>query len=63
MGDASGLFSYIEDDDGTLIEFVETQKIPIFKKLGWSYNLKKHNPEKPLPDWMIKALKFNRVTL
>ena len=29
MGDASGHFSYIEDPDGTLIEFVETYKIPI----------------------------------
>ena len=61
MGDASGHFSYIEDNDGTLIEFVETHKLPIIKKIGWYFNLKNRNPEKPLPDWMIKALKFNRV--
>ncbi len=61
MGEAAGHFSYIEDPDGTLIEFVETHKIPIIKKLGWYLNLKKRNPEKPLPAWMIRALKFNRV--
>ena len=29
MGEAAGYFSYIEDPDGALIEFVETHKIPI----------------------------------
>lgn len=61
MGEAAGSFSYIEDPDGTLIEFVETHKVPIMKKLGWYLNMKKRDPEKPLPDWMLKALAFNRV--
>jgi catechol 2,3-dioxygenase-like lactoylglutathione lyase family enzyme len=61
MGDASGHFTYIEDPDGTLIEFVETHKIPIVKKLGWYLDLKKRSPEKPLPDWMLKTLRWNRV--
>ncbi|MDX2249063.1 MAG: VOC family protein [Bacteroidia bacterium] len=61
MGEAAGSFSYIEDPDGTLIEFVETHKVPIMKKWGWYLNMKKRNPEKPLPDWMLKALAFNRV--
>jgi catechol 2,3-dioxygenase-like lactoylglutathione lyase family enzyme len=61
MGEAAGLFSYIEDPDGTLIEFVETHKVPIAKKLGWYLNLRKRNPEKPLPNWMLKAMRFNRV--
>lgn len=61
MGEAAGHFSYIEDPDGTLIEFVETHKVPVFKKLGWYLNLKKRDPEKPLPDWMVKALAMNRV--
>ena len=56
MGDASGHFSYIEDPDGTLIEFVETYKIPIIKKIGWYLDLKKRDPEKLLPDWMIGLL-------
>ncbi|MCI4671662.1 MAG: VOC family protein [Bacteroidia bacterium] len=61
MGEASGNFSYIEDPDGTLIEFVETLKMPIAKKLGWYLDLKKRDPKKPLPDWMLKALRINRV--
>lgn len=61
MGEAAGHFCYIEDPDGTLIEFVETHRIPIFKKIGWYLDLRKRNPEKPLPGWMLKALSFNRV--
>ena len=61
MGEAAGHFAYIEDPDGTLIEFVETHKIPIIKKLGWHINLKKRNPFKPLPNWILKALKYSRV--
>lgn len=61
MGEAAGHFSYIADPDGTLIEFVETHKIPIMKKVGWYLNLKNRNPEKSLPTWMVKALRFNRV--
>ena len=60
MGDAAGHFAYIEDPDGTLIEFVETHKVPILKKIGWSLNLKDRNPSKDLPRWMIKALGFQR---
>ena len=60
MGDAGGQFAYIEDPDGTLIEFVETHRVPILKKIGWYLNLKKCNPEKPLPRWMLKAMGLNR---
>jgi len=61
MGEAAGSFSYIEDPDGTLIEFVETFKVPLVKKLGWYLDMRKRNPAKPLPDWMMKALRFSRV--
>jgi len=61
MGEAAGHFSYIEDPDGTLIEFVETHKVPIVKKFGWYINLRKRNPRKSLPNWLIKALAFNRI--
>jgi catechol 2,3-dioxygenase-like lactoylglutathione lyase family enzyme len=61
MGEASGHFAYIEDPDGTLIEFVETHRIPIVKRLGWYLDLKKRSPEKPLPDWTLKILRWNRV--
>jgi catechol 2,3-dioxygenase-like lactoylglutathione lyase family enzyme len=61
MGEAAGYFSYIEDPDGALIEFVETHKVPILKKVGWYLNLKSRKPTKPLPNWMLKAFSFNRV--
>jgi catechol 2,3-dioxygenase-like lactoylglutathione lyase family enzyme len=61
MGEAAGHFSYIEDPDGTLIEFVETHKLPIMKKLGWYFNLNNRSQTKPLPDWMLKLLSLNRV--
>lgn len=61
MGDAAGHFSYIEDPDGTLIEFVETHKVPIMKKLNWFLDLRKRKPDRNLPSWMIKALAMNRV--
>lgn len=62
MGETAAHFSYIEDPDGTLIEFVETHKLTIMKKLGWYLNLKKREPE-PFPDWLIKMLRFSRVKL
>lgn len=61
MGEAAGHFSYIEDPDGSLIEFVETHKVPVLKKLGWYLNLKGRDPQKSLPKWMLKAMAFNRV--
>jgi catechol 2,3-dioxygenase-like lactoylglutathione lyase family enzyme len=60
MGEAAGHFSYIEDPDGTLIEFVETHRVPILKKLGISINMTKRDPLKNLPDWLIKGMRFNR---
>ncbi|CAN5767519.1 hypothetical protein BH10BAC3_BH10BAC3_22230 [soil metagenome] len=61
MGDAAGRFSYNEDPDGTLIEYVETYKVPILKKIGWFLNLKHRPAAKHLPNWMVKSLKFSRV--
>jgi catechol 2,3-dioxygenase-like lactoylglutathione lyase family enzyme len=60
MGEAAGHFSYIEDPDGTLIEFVETHKVPVLKKINWYMNLRNRDPKKPLPNWMVSALAFNR---
>jgi catechol 2,3-dioxygenase-like lactoylglutathione lyase family enzyme len=61
MGEAAGYFSYIADPDGTLIEFVETHKVPILKKFGWYLDLRKRNPDKSLPDWIVNTLRFSRV--
>ena len=61
MGEAAGHFSYIDDGDGTLIEFVETLKMPLVKKIGWYLDLTKRDYRKNLPDWMLKSLRFSRV--
>lgn len=61
MGEAAGSFSYTEDPDGALIEFVETHKIPIMKKFGWYLNLKNRKPNKALPKWLLNAIRFNRA--
>lgn len=61
MGKAGGRFAYAEDPDGTLIEMVETHKVPILKKLGWYLDLKKRGQHKPLPNWMINAMGLNKV--
>lgn len=61
MGEAAGRFTYIEDPDGTLIEFVETHKVPIAKKLGLFVDMTKRDPKKDLPTWMLSALSFSRI--
>jgi catechol 2,3-dioxygenase-like lactoylglutathione lyase family enzyme len=61
MGEAAGHFSYLKDPDGTLIEFVETHKVPILKKIGWYLDLRKRDPNKSLPDWILNTLRFSRV--
>lgn len=61
MGDAAVRFAYVEDPDGTLIELVETNKVPIVKKVGWYLNLTEKTKFKVLPKWVFKVLALNRV--
>ena len=61
MGDSAGRFCYIEDPDNTLIELVETHKVPVYKKFGLYINLKKRKSNKPLPDWMVGLLGLNKI--
>jgi catechol 2,3-dioxygenase-like lactoylglutathione lyase family enzyme len=62
MGEAAGHFSYVEDPDGTLIEFVETHKIPISKKMGWYINLwNRKDVTQPLSNGLIKTMRFMKV--
>lgn len=61
MGEAGGRFSYIEDPDGAWIEFVETHKVPVMKKLGWYIHLKNREQGKHLPNWMLRAMGMNKV--
>ncbi|GHB49504.1 VOC family protein [Mongoliitalea lutea] len=60
MGKAAGQFAYCEDPDGTLIEFVETHKIPIIEKLKLYFHLKWINTSKPLPRWFFKLMELNK---
>ena len=63
MGEAAGHFAYIEDPDGTLIEFVETHKVPIAKRLGWYINLwRRKDVTQPLSDRVVKMLRFMKVS-
>lgn len=61
MGSAAGRFSYLEDPDGTLVEMVETYKIPIMEKWGWFLDLTKRDARKNLPNFLVKMLGVNRV--
>lgn len=60
MGEAAGNFAYIQAPEGTLIEFVETHKIPLMKKFGWYIDFRKRGNH-PLPNWMLKMFRFKRV--
>jgi catechol 2,3-dioxygenase-like lactoylglutathione lyase family enzyme len=60
MGEAAGSFAYIQAPEGTLIEFVETHKIPILKKFGWFVDFRKRGSH-PLPNWLLKMFRFKRV--
>lgn len=60
MGEAAGNFAYIQAPEGTLIEFVETHKIPILKKFGWFVDFRKRGHH-PLPNWLLKMFRFKRV--
>ena len=56
MGEASGRFTYIEDPDGSLIEFVETTKVPVVGKLGIYIDMNKRDRYKPLPKFLFKMM-------
>lgn len=53
--------TYIDDPDGILLELIEVYKIPILEKFGIFLNVEKRDPLKPLPDFMLKALRFTRI--
>lgn len=61
MGEAAGGFAYIQAPEGTLIEFVETHKVPLLKKLGIYIDLRKRPSDKPLPKWILNLFSVKRV--
>jgi len=63
MGKAAGQFAYNEDPDGTLIEYVETHRLPILKKLNWYLDLRRRPAKRPLPDWMLRCMGLGQQKL
>ena len=61
MGESSGRFAYVEDQDGTLVELVETYRLALLRRLGWFLDLRRRPPEKQLPRWLLAFLGLNRV--
>jgi len=61
MGEAAGRFAYIEDPDGTLIEFVQPYRIGILPALGWYLDLRNRDPGRPLPNLLLKAMALKRI--
>jgi len=61
MGKASGHFTYIEDPDGNLIEFVETQFITLNNKLNIKLDFLKRDRTKAFPRFLFHLLRLNRV--
>ncbi len=61
MGNTKVHCTYIHDDDRTLIEMIEVYKVPIIEKWGVFLNVEKRDPLKPLPNFMLKALRFSRI--
>lgn len=56
MGEASGRFSYLEDPDGSLIELVETYKVPVSGKLGLYIDMDKRDKLKQLPKFLFRMM-------
>jgi len=48
----------VEDPDGTLIEFVETFRIPVLKRLGLYIDLRDKDDKKPLSRFITKSLRL-----
>lgn len=61
MGNTKVHCTYIDDPDQTWIELIEVHKVPIIEKWGVYLNVAKRDPLKPLPDFMLKALRFSRI--
>lgn len=61
MGQTKVHCTYIDDKDGTLIELIEVYKVPIVEKWGVFLNVEKRDPLKPLPNFMLNALRFSRI--
>lgn len=59
MGEASGHFTYIEDPDGTLIEFVQTHRVPLYKKIYLDIDRRKK--DKPFPKVLFRIMALTKI--
>lgn len=62
MGNVSSRVAYINDPDGTAIEFVETHRVPLIPALGLAINLQGKKSRKNFPNWVLKLLALKRVS-
>lgn len=63
MGEASGHFTYIEDPDGTLIEFVEAHKLTIIKRPHIAIDMLKRDRRKPFPKIFFRLMGLAKVNI
>ena len=62
MGDSTKVHcTYIDDPDGILVEMIEVFKIPLVEKWGFYLDLTKKDYKKPLPNLLLKMMRFMRV--
>lgn len=61
MGEASGHFTYIEDPDGTLIEFVEAHNLTILKRPHITIDMLKRDRKKPFPKIFFRLMGLSKV--
>ncbi|PSR12178.1 MAG: glyoxalase [Bacteroidetes bacterium] len=61
MGDTNGRWGYLEDADGSLVEFVEAQRVPLVKRFNWRIDLRQRDPHQPLSRWLLRAMRLKRV--
>lgn len=61
MGETKVHCTYIDDPDECWIEMIEVHKVPIIEKWGLFLDVQKRGADEPLPNWMLKALRFSRI--
>lgn len=61
MGEASGHFTYVEDPDGTLIEFVEAHKITVLKRPHIYIDMLRRKRGRRFPKVFVRLMGLFRV--
>lgn len=61
MGSVTSRVAYIDDPDGTAIEFVETHKVPLIPALGFVIDLEGGKRIKDVPKWVFQLIGLRKV--